>query len=263
MTKKIFYAASFFIAIFVLNFAMTFAAPDTSKNLTNSVVDDANVLGEKNIQALTEKIKAVEKKHGVKIGINFYRTIGTQNIDSTANFLLQKYFSDSQNGGIILVVAMEDRSWNIALDAKMRQRISDYSDVAYLNDAFMDKLHENNFSGASEIFIKNIDELLTYYEENGTPFDRSEQFNPMALAAAILIAIIIGFFIRSILIGSMSNVRHAMEATDYLKRETVKLFDQRDTYLFTNVSRRPKPSGKNSSGGGGNSSGGSSGGGHF
>ena len=251
------------IAIFLFSFGVTFAAPaDTSKNLNSSVVDDANVLGEKNAQILTEKIRQVEKKHGVRIGINFFQTIGNQNVDTTANHLLKKYFSDSQNGGIILLVVMDTRSWNIALDAKLNQRIFSYTDVANLNDTFMNNLHDNNFAGAADIFVKNVDELLNYYEQNGRPYDRTEQFNPMALAAAILIAIVLGFFVRSILIGSMSNVRHAQEAADYLKRDSVKFTEQRDTYLFTNVSRRPKSSNK-SSGGGGRSGGGSSGGGHF
>ena len=262
MSKKFFALLATFLLV---NFfcATIFAAADTSKNLTNSVVDDAKVLGEKNIQELTKKIKAVEQKHGVRIGINFYQTIGSKNVDTTAKHLLKKYFGDGQNGGIIFLVVMEDRSWNIALDAKMNQRIFSYTDVAYLNDSFMDKLHNDNFAGASDIFVKNVDELLTYYEQNGKPFDRAEQFNPMALGAAILIAIVLGFFVRSVLIGSMSNVRHAQEATDYLKRDTVRLTEQRDTYLFTNVSRRPKSSGNKNSGGGSRGGGGSSGGGNF
>ena len=259
-----FHLSILIFALCLFSFAITFAAPaDTSKNLTSSVVDDANVLGEKNVQALTAKIKQVEQKHGVRIGVNFYQTIGNQNVDTTANHLLKKYFGDGQNGGIIFLVVMDTRSWNIALDAKMNQRIFSYTDVAYLNDGFMDKLHNDNFAGASDIFVKNVDELLTYYEQNGKPFDRAEQFNPMALGAAILIAIVLGFFVRSVLIGSMSNVRHAQEATDYLKRDTVRLTEQRDTYLFTNVSRRPKSSGNKNSGGGSRGGGGSSGGGHF
>ena len=251
------------MAIFIFSCGVTFAAPaDTSKNLNASVVDDGNFLGEKNVQALTEKIKQVEQKHGVRIGVNFFQTIGGQNVDTTANHLLKKYFADGENGGIILLVVMEDRSWNIALDSKLNKRIFSYTDVAYLNDGFMDKMHNDNFAGAADIFVKNVDELLTYYEQNGKPYDRTEQFNPMALAAAILISIVLGFFIRSILIGSMSNVHHAQEAADYLKRDTVQLTDKRDTYLYTNVSRRPKSTGSKSSGGG-HSGGGSSGGGHF
>ena len=251
MIKKIFLLA----AIFLLSFTQVFAAE-------NSVVDDANVLGEKNVQALTEKIQRIEQKHGVRIGINFLKTIGNQNVDTASNYLLKKNYSDAPNGGINLLIVMDSRSWNIALDAKLNQRIMSYNDVAYLNDGFMDKLHNDNFAGAANNYLDNIDELLNYYEQNGTPFDRAAQFNPMALAAAILISIVLGFAVRSWLIGSMSNVRHAQEASDYLKHDSVRLTDKRDTYLFTNVSRRPKSSGSRS-GGGRSSGGGSSGGGHF
>ena len=250
MIKKFFAV----LAIFLLSLNVAFAAE-------NSVVDTANVLGERNVQALTEKITNLEQKHNVRIGIQFLKTVGNQDVDTTANYLLKKYYGDSQNGGIILLVVMDTRSWNIALDAKLNQRIFSYSDVAYLNDGFMDKLHNDNFAGAADVYLQNVDELLNYYEQHGTPFDRTEQFSPEALGAAILIAIVLGFGVRSWLIGSMSNVRHAQEATDYLKRDSVKLTNQRDTYLFTNVSRRPKSSGKGSSGR--NSGGGSSGGGHF
>lgn len=243
-----------FLAIFLLSFSVSFAAE-------NSVVDTANALGEKNIKTLSEKIQRIEQKHNVRIGIQFLKTINNQNIDTTANYLLKKYYGDSQNGGIILLVVMDNRKWNIALDAKMNQRILNYSDVSDLHDGFMDKLHNNNFVGAADIYLQNVDELLNYYEQHGEPFDRSEQFNPTALGISILIAILLGFGVRSWLIGSMSNVRHAHEATDYLKRDSINLTEMRDTYLFTNISRRPKSSGGSS--GGRSSGGGSSGGGSF
>lgn len=251
MIRKIFAL----LAIFLLNFSVTFAAE-------NSVVDNAKILTPAQLKTLGEKIQQVETKHKVRIGVQFLKTVGNQNVDTTANHYLKKYYSDAPNGGIILLVVMDTRSWNIALDVKLKQRIFSYSDVAYLNDGFMDKLHNDNLAGATDVYVDNVDKLLTYYAEHGTPYDRTEQFNPMALAAAILIAVILGFFIRSVLIGSMSNVRHAQEASDYLKRDSVRLTTNRDTYLFTNVSRRPKSSGNKGSGGG-NSGGGSSGGGHF
>ena len=269
MIKKFFVL----ITICLLNFSLTFAAPTVDKNKTSTdnekfqqnlyseVVDDAGLLRQNDLQSLNAKIQQVEQKHGVKIGVIFRQTTGNQNVDTTANHLLKKYYADSQNGGIILLVVMDTRSWNIALDAKLNQRILSYNDVAYLNDGFMDKLHNDNFADAANIFVENVDTLLNYYDQNGTPYDRTEQFNPMALAAAVLIAIVLGFAVRSWLIGSMSNVRHAQEATDYLKRDSIKMTEQRDTYLFTNVSRRPKSSNKSS--GGGHSGGGSSGGGHF
>ena len=196
------------------------------------------------------------------IGITFLKTVGSQNVDTVSNERLRKYFGDGQNGGANLLVVMDNRKWNIAIDAKLNQRILSYSEIAYLNDDFYDSLHENNFFDACNVYIDNIDKLLNYYEENGTAYDRAEEFDPMALGLAILLAIVIGFFIRSWLIGSMSNVKFASEARDYLKRNSIKMIEERDNYLYTNVSRRPKQ--RNSNGrGGGRSGGGSSGGGSF
>lgn len=276
MIKKIFCL----LVIFVLSFSVAFAVPKPGtennpvqveeqnnsatqaeqKNSVSSVVDTAKILSANQIKSLNEKIHQLEQKHRIRVGINFFKTIGDKNIDTVANERLRKYFGDGQNGGIILVVVMDDRKWNIALDAKLNQRILSYSDVAHLNDNFYDRLHGDDFFGAANAYLDNIDTLLNYYETNGTPYDPAEEFNIMALVVAILIAIVLGFMIRSWLIGSMSNVKFASEATDYLKRNTIRLNEQRDTYLYTNVSRRPK---QKSSGGGRRSGGGSSGGGSF
>ncbi|MBO4780355.1 MAG: TPM domain-containing protein, partial [Selenomonadaceae bacterium] len=79
--------------------------------------------------------------------------------------------------------------------------------------------------------------------------------DPIAAGGAFVVALIIGVFVRSMLIGSMSNIHHAMAAIDYLQKNTVKLIENRDTFLFMNVKRRPK-------GGGNNRGGGHGGGGH-
>lgn len=261
MTKKIF----FLVAIFILSFSVTFAAakPGAEENLNVSVYDNTKILSANQIKNLSDKISQVEQKHGIKIGVNFLKGIGGKNIDAVANERLRNYFSGGQNGGIILVVDMENRKWNIALDAKLNQRILSYSHVAYGSHDFYEKLHNNNFFGAAEAYIQNVDELLNYYETNGKPYDPSEKFDPLSFGIAVLIAIVFGFGVRSWLIGSMSNVKFAHEATDYLKRENVRLTESRDNYLYTNVSRRPKAKSSNNSSGRRSGGGGSSGGGSF
>lgn len=277
MIKKIF----FLLTIFLLSFSVTFAAAkpgaekpsveveqenslavDAKQDLTASVVDTAKILSKNQIQTLATKIQQIEQKHKIRIGINFFKSIGNRNIDTVANERLRKNFGDGQNGGILLTVDMENRNWNIALDAKLKQRILSYSDVADYSDGFYNNLHDNKFFDAANVYLDSVDALLNYYEANGTPYDRSQEFDPMALMIAFVIAFVIGFFIRSWLIGSMSNVKFASEATDYLKRESIHLTEQRDTYLYTNVTRHKKSRSSNSSGGR-SSGGGSSGGGSF
>lgn len=270
MIKKFF----FLLAIFLLSFSVTFAAAkpgtDNSSSVNveqqqesnSSVVDTAKVLNNSQIQTLNSKIQQLEQKHKIRIGINFLSGIGNKNIDTVANERLRKYYGNGQNGGIVLVVDMSERNWNIALDAKLNQRILSYSDVAYHSDDFYDKLHSDDFFGAVNAYLDNVDSLLNYYEQNGTPYDRSQEFDPVSLIIAFVIAVIIGFLIRMWLIGSMSNVKFASEASDYLKRDSIRMTEERDTYLYTNVTRHKKSRSSNG-GGGGRSSGGSSGGGSF
>lgn len=261
MAKKIF----FLMAIFIFSFSVTFAAvkPDANnseKNFNAAVYDNAKILSANQTKILSEKISAVEQKHKIKIGANFFKNLDDKNIDTVANERLRKYFGGAANGGIILVVDVENRKWNIALDAKLNEKILNYDVVAHYNENFYNNLHNDNFFDAANAYIQNVDELLNYYETNGKPYDPAEEFDPMSLGIGILIAIVLGFGIREWLIMSMSNVKFATEASDYLKRDTINITEARDTYLYTNISRRPKSRNSN---GGGRSGGGSSGGGSF
>lgn len=263
MTKKIFV----FFTIFILNLSTVIAAPKpntntSAENQNASVIDTSKTLTANQIKTLSEKIHQLEQKHKIRAGIYFFENMNGQNVDTVAHERLRKYFNDGENGGAILVVDIDNRKWDIAIDAKLNQRILSYNDVAYKTDDFYDNLHNDNFAGACNAYIDNLDELLNYYEKNGTPYDSFDEFNPMAFGLAILLAIVLGFGIREWLIGLMSNVKFASEASDYLKRDSIKINESRDTYLYTNVSRQAKV--KNSNGGSGRSSGGgSSGGGSF
>ena len=252
-------------AILILIVAVSFsasAAPSNEKILDASVFDNTNSLSTAEIQNLTEKIRAVEQKHGIKIGVEFLDTTGNASIDTAARELLERHYSGAQNGGIIFLVDMEKRSWYIATDSRMRNFIPNVSEIT---GGVKQRLSGGDFYGACSSYVDAVDKSLTYYAQNGSAYDSSGGFNPMAAVVAVIGGICFGMMVRSWLISGMSNVRHAAAAMDYLKRETVKFKLNRDTYLFTNVVRRPKPSGngggsRGGMGGGGGSSGGGAGG---
>ncbi len=63
----------------------------------------------------------------------------------------------------------------------------------------------------------------------------------MALIIAIVIALVIAYFFRQSLIDSMSNLKIAQEAQEYLQKDSVNITTEIDTYLYTNISVVPKP----------------------
>ena len=244
--------------IFALNFSVTSAAQ------VPPVTDQAGLLKATEVELLNQRIRKVEQAHKIKIGIVFTKSIGGRDMVSASNDLLDQAFNNGMNGGIVLLVAMDKRKYEMSTDRRMVNIITDYDGIPYLKDAFQSDLSAGNYFNAANNFVDGVDELLTYYETNGVPYGTSiapEGFDPVAATGAVIISIFLGIMIRSSLIGSMSNIHHAMEAIDYLKKNTVKLTENRDTFLFMNVQRRRKSSGGSRGSGGSHGGGGHGGGG--
>ncbi len=255
-----------FMVAFAINCSITFATPaleqldektlsTEERTIDAAIFDNSRTLAKNEIQTLTNKIKTVEQKHGVKIGVEFLKTIGGRNVETAARELLNKHYSGAKNGGIIFLVVMDSRQWYVATDST----INNFVNANDIGNSLLANLRDGDYFGACNSYIDAVDKSLSYYEQNGAAYDSSDEFNIMAAIAAVLLGILFGISVRSWLIGTMSNVHHAATAKDYLKRETVKFLKNRDTYLFTNVERRPKPSGGGTASRGGSS--GSSGGG--
>ena len=239
------------VMIVALNFSVASAAQVPPVN------DNAGLLTAQQVDTLNNKIRGVQMAHKIKIGVVFVKSVGGRDIVKVSNELLDKNFANSSNGSIVLLVAINDRKYEIDTNTVMRDKITDFDGIPYLKDAFKSSLSAGDYYGAADNFVDGVDKLVTHYETNGAPYGTRTpgSFDPMAAMMAVVIALFIGVTIRSWLIGSMSNVRHAAEAIDYLKRQTVKFTEKRDTFLFMNVKRRPR-GGSGSSGGGSHGGGG-------
>lgn len=238
--------------ILLINFSVAGAAR------LDPVTDNVGLMKATEIELLNQRIRNVEQKHKIKIGVAFVKSIGSSDMVTASNDFLDQNFANGTNGGIILLVAMDKRKYEMSTDRRMVERITDMDGIPFLKDKFQSDLSAGNYYGAVNNFVDGVDELLTYYETNGVAYGQRKpgEFDPMAAGLAVIASIFIGIMVRSSLIGKMSNVHHAMEAIDYLKKNTVKLTENRDTFLFMNVRRRPR------GGGGGARGSGHGGGGH-
>lgn len=225
--------------------------------IITTVTDSAQLLSDEETTALADKIKFVENKHGVRLGIVTLKSARGLEINSIADNLLDDYFAGGRNGSIVFTIVMDTRQWYISTDAQMKRRITNEEGIPYLQEQFLSLLSQDNYAPAFNSYVDAVDQLLAYYELNDKPYDPSGGFNMLAAIAAVCMSIGIGVCVRSYLISEMSNVRHASEAMDYLSRNSVDLFEAHDMFLFMNIVRERKSSG----GGGGHGGGGHGGGG--
>ena len=247
---------------FILGFILL-AGQVASAERLDPVTDKAKLLDKQEIKQLNQKIRNIEQAHKIKIGVAFVKSIKGQDIITAADDFLRENFNNGKNGGIVLLVDMGNRKYEITTDTRMTEIITDNSGVPALKESFQSELSAGNYYGAVNNFVDGVDELLTYYETNGVPYGQRKpgEIDPVAAVVAAATAIFLGVFIRSILIGSMSNIHRAMAAIDYLKKKSVKITENRDTFLFMNVQRRAKSSGGGKRSGGSGHSGGFGGGG--
>jgi|GEM_PF-483670 len=236
-----------FLSLIALILLISFSTASAAQ----SVTDKAGVLKSTEIELLNQKIHEIERAHKIKIGVSFVKSLDGRDIVQASDDILYQNFSNGKNGGIVLLVDMNDRKYEMATDTRMLEQITDSDGIPFLKDKFTSDLSAGNYYGAVNNFADGVDELMTYYETNGVAYGQRMpgEIDPMAAGLTVIIAIFLGVMIRSILIGLMSNVHHATAASDYLKKNSVKIFDNHDTFLFMTVKRRTKSSSSSSSGG--------------
>lgn len=202
------------------------------------VVDEADILTADEEKALDTKLAAVEQSHKVRILVGTMKDTGGAALGKVANNVVDQI--PGENGTIVLLLSMKERDWYISTDNKMRTRITDGKGMDYLAGEFLPDLKEGKYAAAFTAFAATTDEMLTYYEKEGEPYDPANAFNLMALGIALACALILGGTIYYVLYEYESNVRSAAEADAYLNQDSFQLTRSEDDFLYTTVTRRTK-----------------------
>ena len=210
------------------------------------VIDEAEILTDSEEKELDAKIATIEQSHKVRILIGTMKSTDGTPLGKIANNVVDQIPAD--NGTIVLLLSMKERDWYISTDNKMRARITDGKGVEYLSGEFLPDLKEGKYAAAFTTFAATTDEMLTYYEKEGEPYDPANAFNVMALGIALACALILGGTIYYVLYEYESNVTFAAEADAYLNHDSFRLTQDEDNFLYTTVTRRTKEKKESSSG---------------
>ena len=205
------------------------------------IIDESDLITDAEEQALDAKLAAYEQAHGIRILVGTVKNTHKQVLGKVANAVVDRIADGGANGTIVFLLAPKDRDFYVSTDNKMRQRITDEYGIEYLADSFVPDLKDNEYGKAYTAFAATVDEMLTYYEKEGEPYDPANAFNLMALGIALACALILGGTIYYVLYEYESNVRSAAEADAYLNHDSFRLTQDEDNFLYTTVTRRDKP----------------------
>ena len=205
------------------------------------VIDESDLITDAEEQALDAKLAAYEQAHGIRILVGTVKNTHKQVLGMVANAVVDRIADGGANGTIVLLLAPKERDFYISTDNKMRTRITDDDGIEHLAGQFVPSLKENKYAEGFTAFAAAVDEMVTYYEKEGKPFNPDAfLLTIVALVGALIPAAIVYWFIFANLSDSMLSVRSAHEADDYVERGSFRLTHKEDVFLRTTESRETK-----------------------
>ena len=205
------------------------------------VIDESDLLSDAEEQALDAKLAAYEAAHGIRVLVGTVKNTHGQVLGKVANGVVDRIADGGANGTIVLLLAPKERDFYISTDNKMRERITDDDSIEHLAGQFVPSLKENKYAEGFTAFATTVDEMVTYYEKEGKPFNPDAfLLTIVALVGALIAAALVYWFVFANLSDSMLSVRSAHEADDYVERGSFRLTHREDVFLRTTESRETK-----------------------
>lgn len=261
--KKIFLTVFSMIMICLMTIMPVFASGETR------CYDEANLLTGEESRELNEKLNTLSHQYDFDIFVvTAYSLNGKTSTQYADDFFDEnKYGMGNGEDGILLLISMENRDWAISTCGFGIEAFTD-AGQEYMVDHFKPMLSDGDYYEAFDTFVDLCDDFISQAKTD-EPYDSSNMPKGPIQIIWIPIAMVIGSLVSLIIMlgfkSQLKSIRYQPQASDYIKN--VKINNQRDIYLYRNVTRTKKP--EKTSGGGssihmsssGNSHGGSSG--HF
>lgn len=260
MKKRLF----FILLAMLLCFSIT--CPALAQGAELRLVDNAGLLNSSETIALLSELNEISNAHQVDLVIVTTNIISPKTPREYADdfFDYNGYGYGSNRDGVLLLISMEDSDWYISTSGfGITAFTSDGID--YIGEQITPDLSNGNYDDAFRTYIDLCDEFITA-AKNGNPYNRHNlPKSPFPVVSSLLISLTIGFvlafIVTAVLKSQLKSIRSQSGAGSYVQAGSLNITDQRDLFLYRNVSRRPKPQSSSSSGTHHSSSGRSHGGG--
>lgn len=227
--KQRFLAWSLFVVL-VISLAPAALAAESDLPL---IVDEADILTSREERALEKLAQEIRDEHEMDVVILTVDSLGGRPVQDAADDYYDEhgYGVGRDYSGVLLLIDMGDRRWHISTCGDAIKAIKD-RDIDKLFDAMADDLSNGDHYEAFESYLYSLKAHLD--KVSGGPGVKG-----------VLLAVVIGITIGGIallVMRSTMNTRHKQSgAGDYLKQDGFHLRVHRDVYLYSRVTKRPRP----------------------
>jgi uncharacterized membrane protein YgcG len=160
--------------IIALTLIVVFAVAAIAAAAPVPIVDPNNVLTKEDTKALQGRIQELNKKHNINIGVLLLTVPNGKNASAVASgYLTQNGYANAQNGGVVLLLDMQNHGWYVATDKKMEKAITaDYGVKRLGTNIVANMKNSKTPAPAIRSFLTGVDELTGFYRTNGKALPR-------------------------------------------------------------------------------------------
>ena len=262
--KRIIAAALTMITLVFLMTGVCFAETESLGRL----YDEYGVLSADEYNTVLEALNVVSDRFQVDTSIAVVNSIAADGYDDIAAYAddlfdAYGYGTGENKDGILFVVAMEERKWALSTHGLAIQYVTDKGNE-YLQEQFLSFLSNGDYERAFLAYAEGCDYL--YAERTGQKpsdyFNQSDSYDgdqdfydedydsyePVSVgrrleitARYIPIALLVGFLLSMIPMGIMKaklrTVQQKSGAADYVDRDSLRITNVRDIFLYRTVSQ--------------------------
>ena len=215
------------------------------------VYDHGDLLSDSEEAALEDKLQSIADLHGQDVIVYTTDSMDGMDAEEYTEYLKGKLGAGIDGSGIIYMVSMEYRDYDIYSFGRMYNEIM----IQYLTDDMAEELQpylsDGKYYEAFDRYANKVLLEIKNVEENGPNVPPSYAL-PIGIGCGLIIGIITALVMKS----SMKTTRAQSMANNYIRQGSFKLTNSRDIFLYSQVTRTKRSTDTgSSSGGGGHSSG--------
>ena len=202
------------------------------------IVDDANLLTDDEISALSQQAQSIAQEYSMDVAIVTVPSINGAYIESYADDYYDNHgygFGDDYSG-VLLLIVMDTREWAISTCGETIAALPDWA-IDELFYAMSDDLSDGYYYLAFSAYLEELEQLFRDYLDEQT-VDAGDYLR-IALIALVVGAAVGGIAIL-VMRGQMNTARAQSGATSYLAAGSFRLTNRFDIYLYSNTSRTRK-----------------------
>lgn len=255
-TKKSLIIALTSLLIFLFALPVSASEPATAINnysattTSGSILldDKANLLTPEESRDILEKLESATAKSHYNIAIATTNDLGGMSVEDYSDNYFNTIIRDQSetNDYVLLTVDIGSRKLNIGSNNPESNNNLTTDEREYIRDDITSDLTNGNYYNAFTKFIS--DSTTTIANIGKFPWTQK-----LGLSAAIgaIIAVIISLFLRK----QLKSVEMKPNASDYIRDGSMNITKSNEYYLYSTVTKTPKPKNNSSDRSGGNSSG--------